>query len=185
MEERPDCPWPFGLPDPCQQPERHERRDAREHRLRILEVARQLFAEQGVDAVSMQQIAAVAGVGKGTLYRRYAHKGELCMDILRERHEQFIHELAELLASMQDEPALKRLEGVLARMIELLEGRGVLLGAIVRASLRDQRWGETHFMKHSPPPFSPFFWLSELFSKLLTEAVQRGELAPLRRALYD
>lgn len=179
MEEQPNCLWPSGLPNPSQQPERHERRDAREHRQLILEIARQLFAEQGVDAISMQQIAAAAGVGKGTLYRRYAHKGELCMDILRERHERFIRELAELLTSMQDAPALKRLEGVLARTVVLLEEQGALLGAIVRTDLREPHCGEAHFVRHLPPPSSPFFWLFELFTKLLTEAVQHGELAPL------
>ncbi len=111
-EESHYCPWPSGLPELFWSHKRHERRDAAEHRQRILEVARRLFAEHGVGAISMHQIAMAAGVGQGTLYRRYAHKGELCMDLLRERHESFAQEVAELLAATATSPALERLESV-------------------------------------------------------------------------
>ena len=48
---------------------RAKRRDARENRRLLLEVAKRLFAEQGIAATTMKQIASAAGVGKGTLYR--------------------------------------------------------------------------------------------------------------------
>src|SRR5690242_18987874 len=80
-EEFHACAWSSGLPELFREPRRHERRDAAEHRQRILEVARRLFAEQGVEAVSMHQIALAAGIGQGTLYRRYANKSELCLDL--------------------------------------------------------------------------------------------------------
>ncbi len=72
------------LPDTQSETTRRERRDAAEHRRRILEAARALFATQGVDTTSMYEIARSAGVGQGTLYRRYAHKGELCGALLHE-----------------------------------------------------------------------------------------------------
>jgi AcrR family transcriptional regulator len=55
----------------------NERSDAARNRARVLEAAARLFAAEGVDAVSMEEVARAAGVGKGTLYRRYADKGEL------------------------------------------------------------------------------------------------------------
>ena len=61
--------------------EHKERRDATENRKLILKEAGALFEKFGVDAVSMHQIAKSAGIGQGTLYRRYSHKGELCMDM--------------------------------------------------------------------------------------------------------
>ncbi len=115
------------------------RRDAEEHRRRILEAARRLFAEQGVDAVSMRQIALAAGVGQGTLYRRYASKGALCMDLFQERQERFIDDVRVMLVTSADAPALTRLEGVLAKMVDLLEEQGEMLEEIAAAHLHDQR----------------------------------------------
>lgn len=60
------------------------RRDARENRERILEAARRAFAEDGID-VSVEEIAARAGVGIGTLYRRFPTKDAL-IDAVFEDH---------------------------------------------------------------------------------------------------
>ena len=48
----------------------------------IEEIAFSLFQEFGVENVSMHKIAKTAGVGQGTLYRRYANKSDLCLSIL-------------------------------------------------------------------------------------------------------
>src|SRR4051812_35042759 len=63
---------------------RSERRDSIQNRQRLLATARRLFAEQGADETSMNQIAQAAGVGPGTLYRHFAHKGVLCAALLSE-----------------------------------------------------------------------------------------------------
>src|SRR3712207_9477395 len=52
-----------------------ERADAARNRLRVLAAAERLFAERGVGGVTMDDVAAAAGVGKGTLYRRFSVKG--------------------------------------------------------------------------------------------------------------
>src|SRR5437763_2994221 len=127
-EEIRECAWASDVPELFQEPRRHERRDAAEHRQRILEVARHLFAEQGVEAVSMHQIARTAGIGQGTLYRRYANKRELCLDLLREQYERFGEEITTLLAQASTTPVLERLESVLVTMVLFLEEQGTLGG---------------------------------------------------------
>ena len=74
-----------GVPLPLARDERavpRERADAARNRVRILEAAGRLFAQHGVSGVSMDDIAAEAGVGKGTLYRRFPDRGELAVALL-------------------------------------------------------------------------------------------------------
>ncbi len=56
------------------------RADAQRNRDRILEVAREVFRERGYDA-SLDEIARIAGVGPGTLYRHFPRRENL-MDAL-------------------------------------------------------------------------------------------------------
>ncbi|MGW1773927.1 TetR/AcrR family transcriptional regulator [Streptomyces sp. NPDC002104] len=59
-----------------------ERADAARNRDRILTVAAELFGEHGVENVSLDAIAARAGVGKGTLFRRFGSKSGLAVALL-------------------------------------------------------------------------------------------------------
>jgi len=52
------------------------RADAERNRQRIVAAARRMFAEHGLE-VPMEEIARQAGVGVGTLYRRYPTRGDL------------------------------------------------------------------------------------------------------------
>ena len=63
-------------------PPAHERADAARNRARVLAAADALFREHGVAAVSMDQIAVAAGVGKGTLFRRFGDKAGLAVALL-------------------------------------------------------------------------------------------------------
>lgn len=62
-----------------------ERADAERNRAAILDAAATLFREHGVASVNMDAIAAAAGVGKGTLFRRFTNKAGLAVALLDTR----------------------------------------------------------------------------------------------------
>jgi AcrR family transcriptional regulator len=85
------CVEDLPLLDPL--PEVTERADAARNRRRVLEAAAKLFAERGVDCVSMDDVADEAGVGKGTLYRRFGDRASLALAVLSTREAAFQEEL--------------------------------------------------------------------------------------------
>lgn len=67
---------------PVLEPEPAERADAARNRERILCTARRLFAQRGASCVSMDDVAQAAGVGKGTLFRRFGSRAALAQAVL-------------------------------------------------------------------------------------------------------
>jgi len=68
--------WPVSVPP--------ERGDAARNRALLLDAARRLIAERGADAVTTDDIATAAGVGKGTLFRRFGSRAGLMLVLLDE-----------------------------------------------------------------------------------------------------
>src|SRR3954462_3976914 len=68
--------------------EPRERADAARNRQKVLEAAACLFAREGADRVSMEAIAAHAGVGKGTLFRRFGDRASLARAVIGEVERQ-------------------------------------------------------------------------------------------------
>lgn len=74
---------------PIVETEGAERTDAARNRERILCAARRLFDERGAGCVSMDDVAEAAGVGKGTLFRRFGSRASLAAAVLSERERGF------------------------------------------------------------------------------------------------
>jgi AcrR family transcriptional regulator len=83
-----------------QQPGRPLRADARRNRARVLEVAAEVFATEGL-SVPVHEIARRAGVGTGTVSRHFPTKEELFAAILLDRI-QWLTAQADTLAATQD-----------------------------------------------------------------------------------
>ncbi|MFF4357636.1 TetR/AcrR family transcriptional regulator [Streptomyces sp. NPDC001604] len=66
-----------------------ERSDAARNRARLLEAAGRLVAEHGAEHVTMEAIAAEAGVGKATLFRRFGDRGGLLLTLFAEAEADF------------------------------------------------------------------------------------------------
>ncbi|MEV8016371.1 TetR/AcrR family transcriptional regulator [Streptomyces sp. NPDC086554] len=84
---------------------RQPRADARRNRERILEAAREAYAEAGPET-SLNEIARRAGVGPGTLYRHFPSRAALLTAVLKDRVEALCGRTDELLAADSADEAL-------------------------------------------------------------------------------
>jgi AcrR family transcriptional regulator len=152
LPDLPQLPQLVDLPvagDAC------ERADAARNRARILDAAKRLFEQEGPDAVSMDAIAAAAGVGKGTLFRRFGDRSGLAHALLDE------HERALQDSMIRGEPPLgpgappiERLVAFGRARIELLESHGEIFMAAEATNPRRFRevdsnviaWHRAHVM---------------------------------------
>lgn len=91
------------------------RRDAVRNRGRILAAARLLFAERGLH-VTMDEIAREAGVGVGTVYRRFPNRDALIATLFEERLQEYVANAEE--AAAHPDPG-EALETLLERTIEM------------------------------------------------------------------
>ncbi|EME60162.1 TetR/AcrR family transcriptional regulator [Amycolatopsis decaplanina] len=74
------------------------RADARRNRAKVLAAAEEAFAVDGL-AVPLDEIARIAGVGAGTVYRHFPSKEALFQAVVVDRLEQFAREARELLTA--------------------------------------------------------------------------------------
>ncbi|NUS94547.1 MAG: TetR/AcrR family transcriptional regulator [Nocardia sp.] len=108
-----------------------ERADAARNRTKVLTAAAELFAARDPRSVTMDDIAKAAGVGRGTLYRRYPDTVSIAQALLDE-HERALQERL-----LRGDPPLgpgaaagDRLAAFYRAMVELLEAHTPLvLGA--------------------------------------------------------
>ena len=111
------------------------RRDAERNRRRILEAAREGFAERGL-GITLDEIARLAGVGVGTVYRRFPNK-ELLIDALFEARIGEVVALAR--ASARDEDPWRGLSAFLEGAVELLAGDRGLRELIIGSTYAPER----------------------------------------------
>ena len=105
-----------------------ERRDAARNRRRILVAAAELIAERGAENVSMEAIAEAAGVGKGTLFRRFGGRVGLMHALLDERERELQNELIRGEPPLgPGAPPVERLVAFGRRVIAHLDRNGDLL----------------------------------------------------------
>lgn len=151
---------------------KRERRDAVENRERILKTAVSLFAEQGVHHVNMADIAKVAGVGKGTLYRRFANKGELCLALMDSQMRDFQNKtFAQMQQStVEGMPPLVQLTQFIDSLIYFTEAHAPLLCEVQHEGMLDGLSDEHAQLPH--------FWQHMTVSCLLKTAVYNNQLSP-------
>ena len=145
-----------------------ERSDAVANRQRILSETRKLFAAHGPAEVSMSDIVKAADVGRGTLYRHFANKGDLCLAVMDEEIAEFQNEVLDRLRQMTAvmTPAMIQLDDFLDRLVMFTEMYTPLLQEA-------QRQGLSYFEKKEG---TPQYWQQATVLGLLRTAVTNQEI---------
>ncbi|TXK84396.1 TetR/AcrR family transcriptional regulator [Paenibacillus sp. N3.4] len=156
----------------CKEPScgRREERNS-EYRNRILATAQSLCNKQQIETVTMYQIAQEAGVGQGTLYRRYSHIGEIYTDLLHTTTSQFINSLESSLSAPEEGKALNQLANIIRRIIDFVDEKANILSVITSVHT------EKHsFTLHKKPIFVR---LRSIMETLIQQAIDQGEIQEL------
>ncbi len=125
------------IPLPLVDDEPRERRDAARNRDALLTAAAELIDEHGVEAVTMDAVAGRAGVGKGTVFRRFDSREGLMAAILNRSETAF--QAAIISGPPPLGPGAEPMERLLAlghRRVELNLLHSSLISAAGRAGAR-------------------------------------------------
>ena len=145
-----------------------ERSDAARNRRVILRTARRLFDERGVTCVTMEEIARASGVGKGTLYRRFPHKGFLCQALLEEPTIILQEQTLEILG-VPGTPPIEKLHAFLDRLVDFTaENLDLLYGG------HEPLCGADRLERFSHPAYD---WRRSTVLGLLRRALSEGDVA--------
>ncbi len=144
-----------------------ERSDAARNRRVILGTARTLFEERGVTCVTMEEIARASGVGKGTLYRRFPHKGFLCQALLDEPTKHLQEQTLKVLREPETS-ALEKLDAFLDRLVAFTaENLDLIYGG------NEPLCGADRLERFSHPAYD---WRRSTVLGLLRAAVSEGDV---------
>jgi AcrR family transcriptional regulator len=143
---------------------RHSRRRSDHTETKILDAARELLADIGVQQLTIEAVAARSGVAKTTIYRRWRSKEDLALAVLLSMTEQVV-EVPEL------EDARSELIAFVSRAVDILSSTlmGRVVGGLVSDLATDPALGEAFRDRVIA------LRLSEL-DHLVRRGVERGEL---------
>ncbi|HXD22953.1 MAG TPA: TetR/AcrR family transcriptional regulator [Gemmatimonadaceae bacterium] len=134
----------------------------------ILDAALSVFAEHGIDAAKLEEIAARAGVSKGTIYLYFPSKEELFREVVRQRVGPAIANADS--ASLSEETAEGQLKVFIARQWECL-------------GLQDSEgWIRLVMLElHKYPDLATFHWnevvtrSNTILSNIISRGIASGE----------
>jgi AcrR family transcriptional regulator len=133
----------------------------------VLESALKLFSERGIDTTSMDAIAAASGVSKATIYKHWADKDALCLEVLDRLHGN--HELP----TSQSNDVRADVVSLLAhgQTEQRSEVRRRMMPHLMAYAARNPAFGIAWRIRVMEPP-------REALIKLLKRAVAEGKLLP-------
>jgi AcrR family transcriptional regulator len=113
------------------------RADAARNRDKVLAAAEKLFAKHGPTCVTMDAVAAEAGVGKGTLFRGFGDRSGLFLALLTEQERRLQEDIIRGPAPLgPGAPPVERLIAFGERLFEHYAQHGGLVAAAEKGAVR-------------------------------------------------
>jgi AcrR family transcriptional regulator len=102
----------------------------------ILDAARRLMEQNGVDNLTMDEIAQAAGVAKGTIYLYFQGKDELIQALLSQVGQAIVLDLEDILA--KPDPPPEKLRQVVNMLLNYVDRESVLFPVYLRELVRSK-----------------------------------------------
>jgi AcrR family transcriptional regulator len=176
-----------------------ERADAARNRQAILRAVEELLAAHGPEHISLDSVAARAGVGKGTVFRRFGSRTGLFQDLLAERAARIREAIDSGPPPLgPSAPPRDRLLGFLDELAKLAAKNIALIAAHEQACAADkhqdptyQRWHDhvTRLIRQIRPDIDAEFFahmlLASFDGELVRHITDHGGVKRLRTAVRD
>jgi AcrR family transcriptional regulator len=125
--------------------ERRERADAVRNRQAILRATEELLSRHRPDEVTIEQVAAAAGVGKGTVFHRFGNRMGLMVALMQERAMGLRDDVEAGPPPLgPGAPARERLLAFLAAVVAVVGRNKGLVAALGQAVTAQHHHGEDH-----------------------------------------
>lgn len=167
------------IPLPLLDDEPQERRDAARNRDALLAAAQALIGECGVEAVTMDAVASRAGVGKGTVFRRFESREGLMAAILNRSETAF------QAATISGPPPLGPGAGPMERLLAFGHARIELNLLHRRLIIAAGRAGTRNFAAGAFPAMHVRYLLGELGLQGDVAFLATALLAPLEVSVLE
>jgi AcrR family transcriptional regulator len=153
----------------ARRPRRSRKADPAARRQAILDAALTVFAERGFEAARLDDIAARAGIAKGTLYLYFADKQALFEELIRTAVDPIFERLTAIEA-VPDMPAAKVLEAIFSVFEKEVLGtkRKFLLRLLIAEGPRFPAIAEFHYR-------TVVARIMQVIRKIVRKAAERGE----------
>lgn len=135
-------------------------------RVRLLEAAARYFAEHGYEATNVNDVAAAAGVAKGTIYNYFESKDELFGGVLAEAARRAVDRYS---AVKHEDSARAALKALAAADVSVLREEESFMKVLVAEAMNPRSETYASIIEH----LSPFL---DAVSEIIARGVEHGEV---------
>ena len=139
----------------------------------ILAAARKLLEQRGPEAMTMEEIAAAAGVAKGTLYLYFQSKDDLIQALITQVGENILQDLEASLVAPGTPP--EKLIRIVSVLLEYLNRERLLFPMYARELLRGERESSEGFRRNYQELEERFV---TLVTRLFADGIAAGQFIP-------